>query len=71
MSQVPGQCSNNIIIDHIYANKAYNPYEIEDLLKEVEHIQLLATCKKNSQRALPPYGPFMRVTVYHSPTSGL
>src|SRR5262245_7538507 len=36
----------------IYADKAYNDYEIEDLLKEVDHIQLLPMRKKNSQRAL-------------------
>jgi Transposase DDE domain len=37
----------------IYADKAYNDYEIEDLLKEVDHIQLLPMRKKNSKRALP------------------
>ena len=36
----------------IYADKAYNDYEIEDLLKEVEHIHLLPMRKKNSKRAL-------------------
>src|SRR5207244_1206362 len=38
----------------IYADKAYNDYEIEDLLKEVEHIHLLPIRKKNSKRALSP-----------------
>src|SRR6266704_1303988 len=38
----------------IYADKAYNDYEIEDLLKDVEHIHLLPMCKKNSKRALSP-----------------
>ena len=38
----------------IYADKAYNDYEIEDWLKEVEHIQLLPMRKKNSKRALSP-----------------
>ena len=39
----------------IYADKAYNDYEIEDLLQEVDHIQLIPMRKKNSKRALPPY----------------
>jgi len=60
-----------MVIDHIYADKAYKPYEIEDLLKEVRDMQLLPMCKKNSQRALPPHGPFMRAIVYHSPTPSL
>ena len=38
----------------IYADKAYNDYEIEDLLKDVEHIQLLPMRKKNSKRAFHP-----------------
>jgi Transposase DDE domain len=38
----------------IYADKAYNDYAIEDLLKEVEHIQLLPLRKKNAQRAVSP-----------------
>jgi hypothetical protein len=38
----------------MYADKAYNDYEIEDLLKDVDHIELLPMRKKNSQRALPP-----------------
>jgi len=47
----------------IYADKAYNDYEIEDPLKEVEHMQLLPIRKKNSKRALPPYISF--VQSYH------
>jgi Transposase DDE domain len=47
----------------IYADKAYNDYELEDLLNEVEHIQLLPMRKKNSQRALPVYISF--VQSYH------
>ena len=47
----------------IYADKAYNDYEIEDLLNEVEHIQLMPIRKKNSKRALPPYISF--VQSYH------
>ena len=38
----------------IYADKAYNDYEIEDLLKEVEPIDLIPMRKKNSKRALSP-----------------
>jgi hypothetical protein len=37
-----------------------NDYEIEDLLKEIEHIQLLPMRKKNSKRALPPYVSFVQ-----------
>jgi hypothetical protein len=44
----------------IYADKAYNDYEIEDLLKEGDHIQLLPIRKKNSKRALPPYICFVQ-----------
>jgi hypothetical protein len=44
----------------IYADRAYNDYEIEDLLKEVEHIQLVPMRKKNSQRAVPPYVSFVQ-----------
>ena len=36
------------------SDKAYNDYEIEDLLQEVDHIQLLPMRKKNSKRALSP-----------------
>ena len=44
----------------IYADKAYNDYEIEDLLKELDHISLLPMRKKNSKRALPPYVCFVQ-----------
>jgi len=47
----------------IYADKAYNDYEIEDLLQEVEHIKLIPMRKKNSKRALPPSISF--VQSYH------
>jgi hypothetical protein len=47
----------------IYADKAYNDYEIEDLLKEVDHIHLLPIRKKNSKRALSPVVTF--VQSYH------
>ena len=44
----------------IYADKAYNDYEIEDLLKEVDHIKLMPMRKKNSKRALPPEVSFVQ-----------
>jgi hypothetical protein len=44
----------------LYADRAYNDYEIEDLLQEVEHIQLLPMRKKNSKRALPPEVSFVQ-----------
>ena len=47
----------------IYADKAYNDYEIEDLLQEVEHITLIPIRKKNSHRALSPSVTF--VQSYH------
>jgi len=47
----------------IYADKAYNDYEIEDFLKDVEHINLIPMRKKNSKRALPPCISF--VQSYH------
>lgn len=47
----------------IYADKAYNDYEIEDLLKEVEHIHLIPMRKKNAKRALSPSVTF--VQSYH------
>ena len=36
----------------VYADKAYNDYEIEDLLAEVEDVHLLPIRKKNSRRPL-------------------
>ena len=47
----------------IYAEKAYNDYGIEDLLKEVDHMHLLPMRKKNSKRALSPSVTF--VQSYH------
>jgi len=44
----------------IYADKAYNDYEIEDLLQEVDHIKLIPIRKKNSKRALPPSISFVQ-----------
>jgi hypothetical protein len=45
----------------IYADKAYNDYEIEDLLKEVDHIKLIPMRKKNSKRALPREVSFVQI----------
>src|SRR5438132_10279172 len=44
----------------IYADKAYNDYELEDLLKAVEPIHLLPRRKKNSKRALSPSVTFVQ-----------
>ena len=44
----------------IYADKASNDYEIEDLLKAVDHSTLLPMRKKNSKRALPPEVSFVQ-----------
>jgi hypothetical protein len=44
----------------IYADKAYNDYEIEDLLKEIDHIHLIPIRKKNSTRPLSPSLSFMQ-----------
>ena len=44
----------------IYADKAYNDYEIEDLLQDVDHIQLLPMRKKNSKRAVSPSISFVQ-----------
>jgi hypothetical protein len=38
----------------MYAEKASQDYEIEDWLKDVEHIQLLPMRKQHSQRAGSP-----------------
>ena len=47
----------------LYADKAYNDYEIEDLLKEVDHMHLLPMRKKNAKRPLSPSMAF--VQSYH------
>jgi hypothetical protein len=44
----------------IYADKAYNDYEIEAWLTDVDHIQLLPMRKKNSKRALSPSLSFVQ-----------
>jgi hypothetical protein len=40
---------------HIYADKGYNDYELEDALIEAVDIQLCPIRQKNSTRAVPPY----------------
>ena len=44
----------------VYADKAYNDYEIEDLLAEVEDIRLLPIRKKNSKRPLSASTRFLQ-----------
>jgi hypothetical protein len=39
----------------VYADKAYNDYAMEDVLREAAHIQLYPIRKKHSKRTLPPY----------------
>ena len=40
---------------HVYADKVYNDYTMEDVLLEASHIQLYPIRKKDSKRPLPPY----------------
>ena len=44
----------------VYADQAYNDYEIEDLLTEVEHVRLLPVRKKNSKRPLSASTRFLQ-----------
>ncbi|MFM8006776.1 MAG: IS982 family transposase, partial [Dolichospermum sp.] len=44
----------------VYADKAYNDYEIEDLLLEAENIHLSAMRKSNSKRPVPGYVQFLQ-----------
>jgi hypothetical protein len=44
----------------IYADKAYNNYELEDALEEAAHIQLCPIRKKHSRRAVPPYRAYVQ-----------
>jgi hypothetical protein len=44
----------------IYADKAYNDYEMEDLMKESCNIELSPLRKKNSTRVTPPYRAFVQ-----------
>lgn len=45
---------------HIDADKAYNDYELEDVLIEAAHIQLCPIRKKNAKRAVPPYRAYVQ-----------
>jgi DDE family transposase len=44
----------------IYADKAYNDDEMEDLMKESCYIELSPIRKKNSKRVMPPYSAFVQ-----------
>ena len=44
----------------VYADKAYNDYEIEDLLAEAEDVRLLPVRKKNSKRPLSASTRFLQ-----------
>jgi hypothetical protein len=46
----------------IYADKAYNDYEMEDVLFEAAEIHLFPLRQKHSKRMLPPYSAY----VHHS-----
>jgi Transposase DDE domain len=45
---------------HVYADKAYNDYAMEDVLLEASHLQLYPMRKKNSKRALPPSSAYVQ-----------
>lgn len=47
----------------IYADKSYNDYGYEDLLKEAASISLSPLRKKNSKRAVAPWVTFLRKTL--------
>lgn len=44
----------------VYADRAYNDYDLEDLLLEAENIQLSAMRKSNSKRPVPSYVQFLQ-----------
>jgi len=44
----------------VYADKAYNDYGCEDLLREVDSINLLPIRKSNSLRPLPPFVAYLQ-----------
>ena len=44
----------------VYGDKAYNEYETEDLLNEVEGINLLPIRKSNSKRKLPAFVEYLQ-----------
>ena len=45
---------------HIYADKAYIDYQMEDVLCEAAEIHLSPIRKKNSTRTLPPYSAYVQ-----------
>jgi Transposase DDE domain len=45
---------------HIYADKAYNDYQMEDVLFEAAEIHLSPLRKKHSTRTLPPYSVYVQ-----------
>ena len=45
---------------HIYADKAYNDYQMEDALFEATEIHLSPIRKKHSTRTLPPYSVYVQ-----------
>jgi Transposase DDE domain len=45
---------------HIYADKAYNDYQMEDILFEAAEIHLSPLRKKHSTRTLPPYSVYVQ-----------
>ena len=44
----------------VYGDKAYNIYEIEDLLRETAGIHLMPVRKKNSRRKFPPFTEYLQ-----------
>jgi hypothetical protein len=44
----------------LYADKAYNDYEMEDLMHKSADIELSPIRKKNSKRVTPPYIAFVQ-----------
>jgi hypothetical protein len=44
----------------VYGDKAYNYYEIEDLLQEIDKINLQPIRKKNTKRPLKPWEEFLQ-----------
>ena len=44
----------------VYGDKAYNYYEIEDLLQEIDKINLQPIRKKNTKRPLKPWEEYLQ-----------
>jgi len=47
----------------LYADSAYTNYEIEDLFKETQQVQLRACRKSNSKRKDQPYMAYIKETM--------